>query len=290
VRFRRFCRSGIRRSGSRPSLSGPWGSWRLACWRLGSLWLAVVGLGVGCASAPPPEAFEDLPSAEDLYAKGQQQLQDEKDSFNFFLPRHYQKSIETFQDIIDNYPYSDQAVLAELAIADAYFAEKRYQEAISYYSDFAELHPEHGKVPYAMFQAALAYYNQSHGAERDQTDTREAITRFEQLMRRFPHSPYSADAEGLWRELRTRLAKHTMQVGDFYLGESEYPSAAERYRALLNQFPGVGLDAEALYKLGLCYTRMNRSDEAQQIFQVILQNYEGSDVAEAAADLVPAAN
>ena len=35
---------------------------------------------------------------------------------------------------------------------------------------------------------------------------------------------------------------------------------------------------------------MNRGDEAQQIFQVILENYEGSEVAEAAADLVPAAN
>ena len=62
-----------------------------------------------------------------------------------------------------------------------------------------------------------------------------------------------------------------------------------RYRELLNDYPGLGLDAEALYKLGVCYTRMNRGDEAQKIFQVILENYKGTDVAEAAKDLVPEA-
>ena len=81
-----------------------------------------------------------------------------------------------------------------------------------------------------------------------------------------------------------------MGIGDFYFRKGEYPSAAERYRDLLNRFPGLGLDAEALYKLGLCYTRMNREDEAHDIFQVILDNYEGSEVADAAADLIPAAN
>ena len=35
---------------------------------------------------------------------------------------------------------------------------------------------------------------------------------------------------------------------------------------------------------------MNRGDEAQKIFQVILENYRGTDVADAAADLVPEAN
>jgi hypothetical protein len=34
---------------------------------------------------------------------------------------------------------------------------------------------------------------------------------------------------------------------------------------------------------------MNRDAEAKKIFQVILENYKGTDVAEAAADLVPEA-
>ena len=81
-----------------------------------------------------------------------------------------------------------------------------------------------------------------------------------------------------------------MGVADYYFDRDEYASAAERYRAVLDLYPGLGLDAEALYRLGVCYTRMNRTEEARKIFQVILDNYDGTDVAEAAADLVPAAN
>ncbi|MDJ0869254.1 MAG: outer membrane protein assembly factor BamD [Myxococcota bacterium] len=243
----------------------------------------------GCASTLPVAEFEDLPSAEQLYSDGMGELESERDDFNFFLPRDYTASIEVFQDVIDNYPYSDQATLAELAIGDAYFAQKSYDEAISYYSDFIDLHPGHDQVPYAMFQTGLSFYKRSKEPGRDQTATQDGITHFDRLLRRFPHSEYSMKAEENVRELRGRLAEHTLQVGDYYFGTDEYASAAERYRGLLNEYPGLGFDAEALYKLGVCYTRMNRGDEAQQIFQVILENYEGSEVAEAAADLVPAA-
>src|SRR5262245_32003867 len=69
---------------------------------------------LACAGGPPPQKFEDLPSAEDLYKKGETQLADEEKGFHWFLTPDLSKPIETFQDIIDNYPYSEQAVLAQL--------------------------------------------------------------------------------------------------------------------------------------------------------------------------------
>ena len=250
----------------------------------------VLGASAGllaCASAPP-QAFEELPSAEELYEKGQQQVAD-NEGFHL-LPTDNAEAIQTFQDIIDNYPYSGQAVLAQLAIGDAYFKQEKYEEAISYYRDFVELHPEHEKVPYAMFQTVMSYYKQSKDSARDQTATEEALQHLDRLLARFPDSSYAVEGEQLWRELRTRLAGHVMKVADYYYDQDEYPSAAERYRQIIDRYPGLGLDAEALYRLGVCYTRMNRTDEAQKIFQVILENYGGSAVAEAAADLVPSAN
>lgn len=250
---------------------------------------AAGAFAVACASAPPPEKFEELPSAEELFDEGGKQMADEEDSFHWFLSPDYSDSIETFQNIIDNYPYSEQAVLSQLAIADAYYKSEKYDEAVSYYKDFVELHPEHRQVPYAMFQSGMSFYKQSRDAQRDQTATREALAHFDRLLARFPHSQYASEAEKTWRELRTRLGEHTMGVADWYFKEDEFPSAAERYRQVLNEYPGLGLDAEALYKLGVCYTRMNRGPEAQKIFQVILENYKGTEVADAAADLVPEA-
>ena len=258
--------------------------------RLHSAWLsAVAALSFACAGGAPPQKFEELPSSEELFNKGDTQVAEEESGFHWFLAPDFAESIETFQDIIDNYPYSEQAVLAQLAIADAYFKSEKYEEALSYYRDFVELHPEHKKVPYAMFQTAMSYYKQSRDASRDQTATREAVAQFDRLLARFPHSEYSAEAEKTWRELRTRLGENTMLVANFYFDQDEFPSAADRYREVLNEYPGLGLDADALYKLGVCYTRMNREAEANKIFQVILENYKGTDVADAAADLVPEA-
>ncbi len=250
--------------------------------------LAAAVAVLGCASTPPEPDFAEMPSAEELYRDGLELLEGRR-TFVLFRTVDWTAVVQTFQDIIDNYPYSDQAVLAELAIADAYFEQGRFEEALSYYRDFPDLHPEHERVPYAIQQAARCHYERSHEANRDQTATREALGQLDRLLSDYPHSPYAAEAEVLWKQLRARLAEHVLEVGDFYLEREEYPSAAERYRALLEEYPGLGFDAQALYKLGTCYTRMNRADEAQRIFQVILDNYGGTDVAEAAADLVPAA-
>ena len=42
----------------------------------------------------------------------------------------------------------------------------------------------------------------------------------------------------------------------------------------------LSLDAEALYQLAVCYTEMNRSEEAANIFQAIVQNYQDSEWAD----------
>jgi len=246
-------------------------------------------LGFGCASTKPAMST-DTPSAEELYRKGLSLMESPAKTLWVFPNSDHAKAIEAFQQIIDNYPYSDYAILAELKIADAYYDDGKYDEALSYYRDFGDLHPQHEQVPYTLYRAAMCHYMQSKDASRDQTATRLSLGFLDQLLARYPHSPQAPEAEKLWKELRTRLAQHEMQIAGFYLQREEYQSAADRYRGVLNKYPGLGLDAQALYQLGVCYSKMNLEDEAQKIFEVILRNYQGSDVAKQAADLIPAAN
>ena len=251
---------------------------------------AVLLIAAACATQPPEPELGELPEADVLYQDGVALLENRKTVLWWFDVTPYQEAIDKFQEVVDNYPYSEYAVQAELKIADSYFEQERWDEALSYYRDFAELHPEHPKVPYTIYRTALCHERKSSSPERDQTATREAIAALDQLMTRYPTSPEAREAETLWRELRTKLAQHVLGIGDFYWKRDEYQSAAGRYRQVLDEYPGLGLDAEALYKLGLCYTHMNRDDEARRIFEVILQNYEDSEVARAAQDQIPAAN
>jgi len=247
---------------------------------------ALVLLAVfGSACAKPPPAFEEVPPAEDLYAEAMKIMEGRR-WFDWLPLVNYTKAVETFQSIIDNYPYSDYAVLAELKIADAYFEDRAYDEALSYYRDFADLHPAHEKVPYTILRSAQCRERQVKSANRDQTATREALQYLDRLLSKYPHSPEAAEGERMWRELRTRLAENVEQIAEYYLKLEEYESAAERYRSLLNEYPGLGLDAQALYNLAVCYSAMRRTDEADRIFQSIVQNYRNSEYAEEAATMI----
>jgi len=249
------------------------------------LFLAAIATAAALACAKPPPAFEEVPPAEELYQEGLAILED--DRALWVIPwTNYTQAIETFQTIIDNYPYSDYAVLAELRIADAYFDDGKYEEALSYYRDFGDLHPQHEKVPYTIYRSALCYERRVRSTNRDQTATQEALVYLDRLLSKHPHSEYARDAEELWRELRLHLAEHTMGIGDYYLDREEYASATVRYRTVLNEYPGLGLDAEALYKLGRSLEAMDRRDEATSIYQVIVENYAESDVADDARDRI----
>ena len=266
----------LRRPSSGPMLSG-----------IVLILLCQVAILGGCAKDTP--LFEDVPPADELYAEGVRLLKGRKILYVWTWVS-YDKAIESFQAIIDNYPYSEYAVKAELRIADAYFEDKRYEEALSYYQSFADLHPQHEQVPYTILRAALCYYAQIGSINRDQSSTLEAQLMLERLIRQFPYSEETKQGEDLLRELRTRLARSTMEKGDFYLQRDEYQAAAERYRNLLNIYPGLGQDAEALYKLGVCYEHMLREDEALRLFHVVMANYRGTDLARQAAQHIAEAN
>lgn len=251
--------------------------------------IAALGLLLVSSCASDKTGFEEVPPADELYAEGLRIL-DGWTILGIYTFVNYTKAIETFQAIIDNYPYSDHAVKAELQIADAYFADERWEEALSYYRDFGDLHPQHEKVPYTILRSAQCHYQQVGTVNRDQTSAKEALHFLETLLRNYPYAPETRQGEEMLQDLRTRLAENVLQTGDFYLGREEYQAAAERYRTVLNVYPGLGLDAEALFKLGVCYENLKRVDEALRLFHVILENFGDSLHAREARRHIAAAN
>jgi len=243
---------------------------------------------VSCSKDEPP-LFAEVPPAEELYETGLETLKGRR-VYYLFPTVDYDDAIETFQTIIDNYPYHELAVQAELRIADAYFEDERYDEALSYYRSFSDLHPQHERVTYTVLRSALCHYQQIHSINRDQTATREAQIYLEKLIRNHPYAPETREGETLLRNLRTRLSRSMMQMGDFYLKRDEFQAAAERYRTVLNVFPGLGLDAEGLFKLGICYENMMRKDEARRLFHVVVANYPKSDIAKLASERIAESN
>ncbi len=228
---------------------------------------ALLPLGhAGCASIPE---VEEIPTAETYYDRGLESLEPERVMF-FFKQVDYPSAIESFQEVIDNYPYSEYATLAELKIADIHFDRRAYPEAASYYPDFVELHPRHEMVPHALFRNGLCSYEQIRASDRDQTATFEAISHFRALLERYPSADTAGEARQKLQESEDLLARVDVEVGEFYFDRGEYPAAVERFRSALTEFPSHTGNLTTMSRLGVALIRLGDPVQGEALLSQVL--------------------
>lgn len=159
--------------------------------------------------------------------------------------KKYDEAIETFEKVRDRYPYSEQALLAQIKVADAYFYKKKYDEALNAYKEFEKLHPTNKAVPYCIYRQGLCYYRQRSTIDRDQTYNQKAMGEFKRLKQKFPDCEYIPKAEKYLAQCRRDLADYEFYVAEFYYRTKRYPAAIERYQNLLQEYPDFPKKAEA---------------------------------------------
>jgi outer membrane protein assembly factor BamD len=175
--------------------------------------------------------------------------------------KKYDDAIETFEKVRDRYPYSDQALLAQLKVADAYFYKKKYDEALNAYKEFEKLHPTNKAVPYCIYREGLCFYRQRSTIDRDQTYTQKALGEFKRLKQKFPDCEYLPRAEKYMARCRRDLAEHEFYIAEFYYRTKRYPGAVERYQSLIQDYPEFPKKAEAQEHLEECQKLMNADDK-----------------------------
>lgn len=151
--------------------------------------------------------------------------------------KKYMDAAETFEKLRDRYPYSQEALLAQIKLADAHFYKKSYEEALQAYKDFEKLHPTNPAVPYCIYRQGLCYYRQRSTIDRDQTFTTKALAEFQRLKQKFPESEYAGKADKYIARCRQDLAEHEFYVAEFYYRTKRYPSALERFQILATEYP-----------------------------------------------------
>ncbi|MFC1826802.1 outer membrane protein assembly factor BamD [Thermodesulfobacteriota bacterium] len=157
----------------------------------------------------------------------------------------YNKAKESFQTLLNLYPFSEYSLLAELKSADSAFHMEEYEEAVLQYMDFEERHPTNEAIPYVLFQIAMCYYKQIDTIDRDVSNAMNAIYSFSKLLRVFPNSPYKNETMARIRAARNFLANHEYYVASFYERTGAYEEAEARLEYLLNQYPQSTISPKA---------------------------------------------
>lgn len=162
---------------------------------------------------------------------------------------NYKDAAVLWQQLKDQYPYSEYAAIGELKLGDALFLQDKFIEAQAAYEDFERLHPEHEAVPYAVYQQGMCYYSRMKGIDRDQTPTIQTIQTMARLLDTYPYSRYAVMAQSRIAEAQNNLAGHEFYVGEFYFRRKDYQAAMNRYLGLIQYYPDSGYHQRALNRI-----------------------------------------
>ena len=202
-------------------------------------------------------------SADQLYKEGVSQMG----------RKNYRQAIEAFYKLKYDYPTEVAAMIADLKIADAHYADKKYEQAIDSYDDFRKMHPASSYIPYVVYMLGLCNYKLSYSIDRDQTYTQKALNEFQYLLTHFPNTPYFWDATEKAKACMKKLFDHELYVGDFYFRIKNYRASLDRYEAALKKYPDVPVEPKNLYRLGILYQKTDRMDEARKAWVSVINNH-----------------
>lgn len=210
-------------------------------------------------------------TAEENYQAGLEEAKAER----------WEEATKLFEYVKTKYPFSKQAALADLQLADVKFRQELFAEAAVAYQTFVQLHPNHEEADYARFRAGLSLFNDAPGDfalfppphEKDQRTLREAAKALGDFVKEHPKSRHVPEAEKALAEARRRLAEHEWYAANFYVSREKWAGAAGRLETLLAQFPGSPREVDALLLLADVYGRMGEKFRAQQALQRLVATH-----------------
>lgn len=213
-------------------------------------------------------------SAEELYNRASRELG----------AGNYTRAIELYRKIEARYPFGRFAMQAQLDLAYAHYRADQPEEALAAADRFIALYPQNPFVDYAYYLKGVVNYNRSVGfldrlipvdaSQRDPGSAMDAFEDFAELVRRFPDSRYAEDARQRMLYLRNNLARHEVNVAQYYMRRGAYIAAANRAQYVVERFQRTAAVEDALEVMIEAYQRLGKEQLAADVRRVLVMNRE----------------
>jgi outer membrane protein assembly factor BamD len=230
-------------------------------------------LVVACSSN---DELPDLPAdtgEQQMYEEAQRSLGN----------RNFDLAVRALQLLESRYPFGKYAEQAQLELIYAHYGAYEHEAAVEAADRFIRLHPQHPNVDYAYYMKGLAAYSSNEDVfarflptdetQRDTSHAKEAFAEFAQLLARYPNSPYAADAKARMVYLRNLLARHEINVANYYLRRGAYIAATNRGRYVVENFQRTPAVADGLAVMAQGYILLGKEDLATDSINTLAMNY-----------------
>jgi outer membrane protein assembly factor BamD len=234
------------------------------------VFISLVLLLTACGGDVKPQANM---TEKELYLKAQEYLKEE----SWGYASTYLQELET------RYPFGPYAEQSQLELIYAHYLDYDQDKAASVAERFIRLHPESPNADYAYYMKGLSNYTEGEGiferflptdmTQRDPGPALQSFDDFRQLLLRFPTSQYNNDARARMIYLRDRLARHEIEVANYYFQRKAYIAAVNRGRYVVENYPQAAAIPDALAVQVQGYRLLNLNDLANDNLIVLRTNY-----------------
>lgn len=148
------------------------------------------------------------------------------------------KAEEMFSTVIQNAPYSAKfASAAQFNIGQARERQSDYKRSIEAYQRIIDDYPFSEMADDAQYQIGYVYMKASREGEYDQSASLKSREAFEDFIYRFPNSEKVAQAKQNMQMLGSRQTDSAFSVAQFYDKQKKYKAAAIYYNEVIRTEP-----------------------------------------------------
>ncbi len=197
----------------------------------------------------------------------------------------YTTALQYYSQLEARFPFGSYAQQSLLESAYAHYKDDDPEAAIATLDRFMRVYPLNPNMDYAFYLRGLINFNRDIGlfekyiprdeSQRDPGSARIALKDFSTLVKRFPKSIYSEDAAQRVVYLRNRLARHEVNVANYYMRRGSYIAAANRGKYVIENYPRTPAMPDALVIMAKAYKVLGLSDLSEDALRVLKLNYPG---------------
>ena len=194
----------------------------------------------------------------------------------------YTQAIEDLTNLRTFYPTGQYAEQALLDMMYAQYESGKFETAAASAEQFINLYPSNPQVSYAYYVRGVANMQGSseglklfklNQAERDTAYLRIAFANFQELINKYPNSPYAPDAAQRMTFIYNQFAESEMSAANWYVEREAYVAAVNRAKWVFQYYPLSESVPDALAVLAYSHEKLGLDDLAKEYKTLLQINY-----------------
>ena len=248
--------------------------------KLSSITLLALSINlVGC------QTFKNLTGGKDVDAVETAEKSEQRyynDAIAQIDKGRYTQAVEDLTNLRTFYPTGQYAEQALLDMMYAQYESGKFETAAASAEQFINLYPSNPQVSYAYYVRGVANMQGSseglklfklNQAERDTAYLRIAFANFQELINKYPNSPYAPDAAQRMTFIYNQFAESEMSAANWYIEREAYVAAVNRAKWVFQYYPLSESVPNALAVLAYSHEKLGLDDLAKEYKTLLQINY-----------------